>query len=242
MTYDPTRHHRRSIRLKGYDYAKAGAYFISICAHDRACLFGEIVGGEIRLNEYSECVLRWWEDIPRHFAAVDTDAFVVMPNHIHGIIVITDPPVGAGFPRPDEPRPDTFHPDTFHPDSYHPDTHPADAGALTGAGSSAGTGMDTGTGAGEGAGTAPLRVPSVRRPTLGNVVAYFKYQSVKQINALRQTPGAPVWQRGYFEHVIRNEESMDRIRQYIVDNPARWASDSENPRAVAPERLDIWRT
>ena len=101
MTYDPQRHHRRSIRLKGYDYSQAGAYFITVCVQDRACLFGEIVDGEIRLNEYGECVVRWWEDIPRHFVPVDIDVFVVMPNHVHAIILITDPPVGAGSPRPD---------------------------------------------------------------------------------------------------------------------------------------------
>ncbi|NWG20922.1 MAG: transposase, partial [Chloroflexi bacterium] len=102
MTYDPNRHHRRSIRLKGYDYTQAGAYFVTIVTQNRECLFGEIVDGEMRLNESGACVVRWWEDIPRHFPNVDTDAFVVMPNHMHGIIVITDAGVGvgAGLPRP----------------------------------------------------------------------------------------------------------------------------------------------
>jgi len=75
---------------------------------------------------------------------------------------------------------------------------------------------------------------------LGNVVAYFKYQSAKHLNALRQIPAAPVWQRNYYEHIIRNEESLNRIRQYILNNPARWAFDRENPRATAPEPADLW--
>ncbi|PYV37943.1 MAG: transposase [Acidobacteria bacterium] len=208
MTYDPQRHHRRSIRLKGYDYSQAGAYFITVCVQDRACPFGEIVDGQMRLNEYGECAVRWWEDIPRHFVPVDIDAFVVMPNHVHGIILITDPPVGAGSPRPG----------------------PRIADAATGVATDAREGAKT-----AGAETAPLR-----RPSLGNVMAYFKYQSAKHLNALRQIPAAPVWQRNYYEHIIRNEESLNRIRQYILNNPARWAFDRENPRATAPEPADLW--
>lgn len=209
MAYNPNKHHRRSIRLKGYDYTQAGAYFVTVCTRDRACLFGEIVDGAMRWNEYGECVVRWWEDIPRHFKAVDIDAFVVMPNHIHGIVVITGGPVGAGLPRPD------------------PHT----------ANSVADTGTDAAMDAHKGAKTAPLR-----RPSLGNVMAYFKYQSAKQINASRQTPVAPVWQRNYYEHVIRSEESLNCIRQYILDNPERWAFDRENPQATAPELEEAWRT
>jgi REP element-mobilizing transposase RayT len=198
------RHHRRSIRLKGYNYARAGAYFVTLCTQDRLCLFGDVVDGAVRLNRYGEHMVRWWKDVPRHFAAVNMDAFVVMPNHVHGIIVITNAPaaaVGAGFPRPDS-RP--------------------------------GDNRDMGIGGG---GTPPLQMgdiancgtPPQRRPSLGNIMAYFKYQSTKQINALRQTPADRVWQRNYYEHIIRNQASLDRIRQYIRDNPAQWAFDRDNP-------------
>jgi REP element-mobilizing transposase RayT len=92
MRFDPEKHHRRSIRLKGYDYRRQGAYFVTICTHDRLCLFGEVVGGEMRLNEYGRIALGCWKEIPLHFPQAELDAFVVMPNHVHGIIVLT---VGA---------------------------------------------------------------------------------------------------------------------------------------------------
>ena len=92
MTYDPQKHHRRSIRLKGYDYSQAGAYFITIVAQARACLFGEVVDGEMRLNDAGRMV---WDDLPERFPGLELDAFGVMPNHVHGIIILTGrAPVG----------------------------------------------------------------------------------------------------------------------------------------------------
>lgn len=170
MRYDPNKHHRRSIRLAGYDYSRAGAYFVSIVAKNRKALFGQVDGG-IRLNEIGEWVATWWCEIPRHFPKADIDEFVVMPNHMHGIVVIFDG-VGAGIP-------------------------------------------DVGAG--------------IPRPYLGQIIAYFKYQSTKQINAARETPGVPVWQRNYYEHIIRNVAELERTRQYIQSNPLRWAQDIENP-------------
>ncbi|MFN4294850.1 MAG: transposase, partial [Thermoflexales bacterium] len=108
MTYDPQKHHRRSIRLKGYDYSQAGAYFITIVAQDRACLFGEVVDGEMRLNDAGRMVWDEWNALPDRFPGLELDAFVVMPNHVHGIIVLTGsapddapaPAVGAGLGGP----------------------------------------------------------------------------------------------------------------------------------------------
>jgi putative transposase len=99
MTYDPEKHHRRSIRLKGYDYTQPGAYFITICTRGRECLFGEIIDGEMHLNEAGQIVVQTWQDLPNHISNVQLDAFVVMPNHVHGIIIITDHAggIGAGF-------------------------------------------------------------------------------------------------------------------------------------------------
>ena len=99
MKYDPAVHHRRSIRLRDYDYAQAGAYFVTICAQDRRCLFGEIVDGEMRLNAMGRIVAEQWDAIPRRFTNVALDAFVVMPNHIHGIFLIVGAPL-AGAPTP----------------------------------------------------------------------------------------------------------------------------------------------
>jgi REP element-mobilizing transposase RayT len=86
--YDPDKHHRKSIRLPHYDYTQAGAYFVTICAHNRKCLFGEIVDGQPRLNENGRIVAASWQVIPSHFENVKLDAHVVMPNHIHGIIFL----------------------------------------------------------------------------------------------------------------------------------------------------------
>jgi len=95
MKYDPEKHHRRSVRLKGYDYAQSGAYFITVAAQDRTCLFGEIVDGGTRLNDAGAMVERWWFELNNKFRTVETDEFVIMPNHFHGIVVIADGPVGA---------------------------------------------------------------------------------------------------------------------------------------------------
>jgi putative transposase len=191
VRYDPAKHHRRSIRLKEYDYTQAGAYFVTVCTQGQACLFGEVVDGEMRVNYAGRMVIAEWEMLPKRFPNVVLDAFVVMPNHVHGILVITDViPVGAGSPCPYRITAQT----------------PA--------------GVETALGAE----TAPLR-----GPTLGNVVAYFKYQTTKAINAVRQTPSVRLWQRNYYEHIIRNETSLHRIREYIANNPLQWALDRENP-------------
>ena len=190
MSFDPAIHHRRSLRLKGYDYAQAGAYFVTICTQDRACLFGEVVDGEMRLNEWGEIVSRTWHDLPNHVANVALDEFVVMPNHIHGIIVI-DNVVGAG----------------------------------SGVGARHAVPLQT----------VPPQTERFGRPVAGSIptiIRSFKSAVTKQINEQRATPGMPVWQRNYYEHIIRNEASLARIRDYIVNNPMQWALDRENPENV----------
>ncbi len=102
MHYDPGRHHRRSIRLKGYDYSQAGAYFVTICVADGQSLLGEVVDGVMRMSRFGEIVQTCWDDLPRHYPHVQLDAFVVMPNHVHGVIMLVDDDVpadsvGAGF-------------------------------------------------------------------------------------------------------------------------------------------------
>jgi len=200
--------HRRSIRLQNYDYTQAGAYFVTICAHARDCLFGDVINGEMRLNEYGKTVEECWDDIARHFDDVELDSFTIMPNHVHGIIVFTNT-VGAGFPRPDSKL-----------KSNDVDAETAVKGAET-----AVKGAETAV---KGAETAPLR----KRRTLGNVVAYFKYQSTKRLNLKRNTPAFAVWQRNYYEHIVRDEIDLNRIHEYIQCNPARWAEDENNPKRV----------
>jgi len=180
MTYDPHNHHRRSIRLKGYDYARAGAYFVTICTRNRECLFGEVVDGKLWLNDAGRIVADVWEWLGIQYDYVELDEWVVMPNHLHGIIVIVD----------DDRR--------------------------------------------GGSRTAPTRTaptPPTQRKPIGRLVGAFKTVSTKHINEHRGTPGVPVWQRNYYEHIIRNDPSLQRIRAYIANNPLRWHHDRENPAA-----------
>lgn len=97
MTYNPQKHHRRSIRLKGYDYSQAGMYFITICCQHRICRFGHVENDEMVLNKYGQIAFDEWAELPERFPNVELDVFQIMPNHIHGIIVLTEFPVGAGF-------------------------------------------------------------------------------------------------------------------------------------------------
>ena len=199
MLYDPKIHHRRSIRLRGYDYAQSGLYCVTIVVQGRQTIFGEIANGVMRANDAGRIVEEVWGELPTHFACVDTDAFVLMPNHIHGIVVICDR---------------------------------CEAGSAVGGGEGGETpplrGAESAVGGGEGEETPPLPVFS-GRPKLGQVVAYFKYRSAKRINALWGTAGERLWQRNYYEHVVRDERDLERLRGYIDENPARWDLDDENP-------------
>jgi REP element-mobilizing transposase RayT len=178
--FDPAKHHRHSIRLKGYDYAAEGAYFVTIVTQGRECLFGEIVDCKMYLSNYGEIVQKWWDDLPTHFQNVETDAFVIMPNHVHGIIFITN-----------ERRGEVISP------------HNNLQGGET---------------------------PPLRKPTLGQIVGYFKYQSTKDMNAIGNTGAiTKFWQRNYYEHIIRNEKDLKQKTDYILDNPSRWEEDEENP-------------
>jgi len=204
MKYDPEKHHRRSVRLNGYDYGQSGAYFVTVCAQDRQCLFGEVVDGEIRLNDAGRMIERWWFELNHKFSTVETDEFVIMPNHFHGIIVIVDVPVGADL--------------RVGPDSE---------GAHTGA---------------------PLRAPAFapRRVPLPTVVQWFKTMTTNEYlrgiktSGLVPFPGR-LWQRNFYEHIVRDDVSLNRIRQYILNNPVRWEFDRENPAAMILESEDAWR-
>ncbi|WP_298482655.1 transposase [uncultured Chloroflexus sp.] len=216
MKYDPEKHHRRSIRLKGYDYSQAGAYFITIVTQDRACLFGEVVDGEMRLNDAGRMVWDEWDALPDRFPGLELDAFVVMPNHVHGIIVLTgSATVGAGLvPAPDGDMP--------APDGVRAGLVPAPLVP------------------------APNEATTRVAPTIGDIVGAFKsITTVAYIRGVKQSGWPPfrgrVWQRNYYEHIIRNEESLNRIRQYIADNPLRWAFDRESLLVTQPEPEDEWR-
>ncbi len=199
--YNSDKHHRRSIRLRGYDYTQAGAYFVTIVTQEREPLFGNVADGEMVLSAYGRVAATMWQRIPRHFPHVELDEWVVMPNHIHGIIVITGVVRGRG--------------DAF------PTKHSGSAGVAHGETSIASQVPD-------GECVAPTGPPS---GSLGAIVGNFKSVVTRRINRMRKTSGARVWQRNYYERIIRNERELNAIRQYIHDNPARWRDDTENPAA-----------
>ena len=179
MTPNPPR--RVSLRLPDFDYSQEGAYFITICVKGRRYLFGSVVDGEIDLNEYGKILTATWNDLAFYNPAIKLDAFIVMPNHVHGIIVL--------------------------------------AGAKAGG-----------------------ETPPLQKPALGQIMGYYKYQSTSRIKALMQPAGSAVWQRGYYEHVIRDDQALNRIREYIASNPHRWHLDRENPQAKGKDSFDAWLT
>jgi len=175
----PKIHHRRSIRLKGYDYTLAGAYFVTIVAWQREMLFGEIVDGKMILSEFGEIVREEWERTAIVRPNVELGEYVVMPNHFHGILIFIDDIVGATRR------------------------------------------------------VAPTKT-TLQSGSLGAVMAQFKSIVTKRINGLRNVTGFPIWQRNYYERIIRDEREMDGIHRYIESNPSMWAEDDENPNRVNP--------
>jgi putative transposase len=195
MTNNPAIPQRKSIWLPGYDYTLAGAYFITLVTWQRECLFGEVTGNfqkegtpEMRLNPYGEILSRVWQETALIRPNVILDEFVIMPNHLHGIIFLQDT-VCKGDP-PGRPV-------------------MAEQSAQTRRGSAS-----------------PL--PRIVAGSIGAIIGQIKSLATKQINELRQTPGAPVWHRNYYDRIIRNERELDTVRLYIQENPRRWAEDEEN--------------
>ncbi len=198
--YNPEADRRRSIRLRNYDYSRSGAYFVTVCTQKKECLFGEIVDGKMRLNEYGLIIAREWTRTPEIRKEIELDEFCVMPNHIHGIVTIQAAVVHAVRANGGSPE------------------------IVTNSGSPE-TGWDDKTTAGRSA-ESPLRM---KTRSISSFIAGFKSVVTKSINEISNTPGSPVWQRNYYEHIIRNDDELNRIREYIANNPAKWAEDEENP-------------
>lgn len=190
-----SRYHRRSIRLRGWDYSEPGWYYITLVLKDREKLFGDVVGDEVRLSTFGKIVRATWLEIPKRFTDAQLDEFIIMPDHLHGIIVLEDPLVGAIHESPQR----TKSPERKK--SLHR----------------------------EGRETRQEYINRRRKMTLSKLVGWFKMNSSKAINLQRQTPGVPVWQRNYYEHIIRNDADLYRIRTYIEHNPFQWSLDEQNP-------------
>ncbi len=184
---------RRPIRLSNFDDSTPGAYFVTICTHERECLFGDVVDEVVRLNGLGEVVQQTWDALPDHFAHVESDQFVIMPNHVHGVVVLMDdfPGVGATHASPVVGVPGPARA-----------TH-----------------------------ASPLR-NGPKPNSIGTIVGSFKSAVTKHINHLRLTLGHPVWQRNYYEHVIRDDRDLAAIRDYIAGNPARWLVDEHYPGGI----------
>jgi len=168
--YNPKIHHRRSIRLPEYNYSQDGWYYVTLCVLGDKCLLGKLTDGRIQLYQYGRIVDDCWKWLAKQYAYVHLDEYVVMPNHLHGIIIIR--------------RGGSLTASTGNMQKYKP---------------------------------------------LSRLVGAFKTVSTKQVNIIRNTPGRKLWQRNYYEHIIRNEEELYNIRRYITDNPVNWRKDEENP-------------
>lgn len=165
---------RKSNRLQSYNYSQVGYYFVTVCANKRIEWFGKIENGEMGLNEYGNIVLRCWNDLPNHYAHAKLDIFTIMPNHIHGIIIIENVPVGEGF----KPSPTINH-------------------------------------------------------GLPEIIRGFKTFSSRRINERIICGNRFQWQRSFYDQIIRGEEALARMREYILNNPKKWELDAENPYPTA---------
>ena len=219
MKYNPEIHHRRSIRLKGYDYTQPGAYFVTFCTYQRDEILGEVLRGEMKLSALGRIVQEEWfrtAQIRAEIHLVD-DEFIVMPNHGHGIIRIIEP-VGADGVRPG---------DGVHP--MKKDARGNDQNARGENQDARGENQDA-------------RGASLRRAprSLGSIMAGFKASVTSR--AKRELNIAGIWQRNYYDHIIRNDRELENIRWYIHNNPLNWQLDRDNGQNVRklppPERVE----
>ncbi|MHB8600080.1 MAG: transposase [Ktedonobacteraceae bacterium] len=155
MPYDPEIHHRRSIRLRHYDYRRPGSYYVTICVHEKRCVFGEIADAVAHLNELGNIAQTNWLAMPQRFPTIEVDEYIIMPNHMHGIITITE------------------------------------------------------------------TSSSMKAPALGQIIRAFKSATTTQIHATCMPEFE--WQNNYYERIIRKDGEINRVRQYIINNPLRWS-------------------
>lgn len=161
---------RKTVRLRGYDYAAPNWYFVTICVEGRRSILGEVIGEDVKLSRSGRIVADTWNRLPDFYPSVSLEKFVVMPNHVHGIVVL-----GEVVPKPEIP-------------------HPC-------------------------------------KRVLSEVIRGFKSMSAREINrGMRDSRS--LWQRGYYEHIIRDDADLARIREYIDNNPIAWANDPENPHRI----------
>ncbi|QLH54999.1 MAG: hypothetical protein CH6_4535 [Candidatus Kapaibacterium sp.] len=219
MKHYHSNHHRRSIRLKDYDYSQAGAYFVTICTQNRECLFGNIENGKMVLNDAGKMIEKWYFELPNKFPDIHCDQYIIMPNHIHFIIINVGadlcvcPNKNGNINRGEHTNKGKHVGLPLHPTN---NTVGADLRVCPEKNS-------IHTDRGEHIGS-----------PLPRVVQWFKTMTTNDyINNVKNNGWRPfyrkLWQRNYYEHVIRNENELIRIREYIMNNPLKWSLDLENP-------------
>jgi len=193
MKFDPEKHHRRSIRLPDYNYAQSGAYFVTICTHQKQCWFGDIKQSKMQINQIGQIVMQEWLKSSEIRQEIELDEWVLMPNHLHGIVWIKNQ-------AEDQKK------------------------GLNSEGLNS-EGLNS-----EGLHRKPLRIEKIclKSRSLGSFINGFKCSVTRCINRIRNNSDIPFWQRNYYESVIRDEQDLSNIRQYIYDNPQNWENDAEN--------------
>jgi putative transposase len=238
MNYNPNNHHRRSIRLKGYDYSQAGAYFITICCQNRECRFGKIVVGtsladaQMELNEYGTIACHEWMKLPERFQNFELDVFQIMPNHMHGIIVLNDvgttlavapaagtnKNAGSGF-TPTQNDIDNTNTETENV-ATEQQLQQQQNGVPQQKGQPQGLPLQI---------TGDDNVAGVNRAlTVGDIVGAYKSlvaNACLDVFKSKNEMMGKLWQRNYHEHIIRNEQSYQTISDYIINNPKKWNDD-----------------
>ena len=233
MTHDNTVHpQRRSARIKDWDYSNPGAYFVTVVTKDRQCLFGQIEHDQMTLNDVGNIVAQTWEWLQDQYPYVDLDAFVIMPNDIHGIVLLQDAEDGDRITEPAQrmKRADASHRDDSNNDAACRDTSCRNAACRDASRSvrTDATSADVDTEGPVANQQAASRLNAPRKP-LGRLIGAFKTVSTKRVNQLAGTPGKTMWQGRFHDHIIRKEESLDALRKYIAENPIKWSEDRENP-------------
>lgn len=204
MTFDPEKHHRRSIRLKDYDYSQPGAYFVTLCTYKRQCWFGEIENDRMHLNQIGKIVANEWLRTPKIRPEFQLDEWIIMPNHLHGIVIIVGKSMDGNILGAGDVNAGILDAGDINTNIL--DTRDVNTNIL-------------------GARDAPLQ----QKPnSLSAFIAGFKSAVTKQINLLRHNQDFPIWQRNYYESIIRDEKALTAIREYIFNNPRQWQKDPDN--------------
>jgi REP element-mobilizing transposase RayT len=227
MKYNSDYHHRRSIRLPEYDYSQAGIYFVTICTYKKQCLFGEIKQGKMLLNQIGKMVAQEWLKSSEIREELTLDEWIIMPNHVHGLVVITkdDYQVNSGDVSDDSGSAS----ENFEGAN--------NSGSVSGNSGSVSDNSGSASENSEGASLAPLLGKSAQRKpkSLSTFVSGFKSSVTKRIKKICVENNPRVWQKNYYESIVRDEIDLNKIRQYILDNPQNWDDDPENQSDLSQE-------